>query len=258
MRGATREQKEEFAALVSEEGMTATDAYMRVFPDYVAGMKAPAIRLAASRFQKDSAVVESREQREQKMAAAATPTLMVALALMRKKLDAALLEWNATHEKLWDDVQDQAAASGRKPVEVLMDMVTTLMESGKKTGLTNMDVKNFSETLQSAALGGRQPLIQVAVISQNGEQLQSRKMVSLPERGEFRFMSTDDGAGKTVHLESFEAGRDMERAIAQARPSNCHAPGCTTGGCWYRDNFGDTEIPPIPPLGQEEAKNGDN
>ena len=155
MKGATREQKEEFALLIAEEGLSATDAYIRVFPDHVATMKAPAIRLAASRFQKDSAVMESREQREQKMAAAATPTLMVALALMRKKLDAALLEWNTTHEKLWEEVQERAAADGRKPVEVLMDMVTTLMESGKKTGLTNMDVKNFSETLQSAALGGK-------------------------------------------------------------------------------------------------------
>ena len=95
------------------------------------------------------------------------------------------------------------------------------------------------------------------MINNNGEQQTARKMVSLPERGEFRFMTTDDGAGRTVHLESFEAGRDMERAIAQSRPSNCHAPGCKTGGCWYQDNFGDTPIPEIPPLEEGEG-NGDN
>ena len=89
MKGATREQKETFAAMMCEDGLSATDAYMKLFPDECAGKKPAAIRIAASRFQRDSAVVESREQREAKMAAVATPTLMLALTLMEKKLGAA-------------------------------------------------------------------------------------------------------------------------------------------------------------------------
>ena len=161
-----------------------------------------------------------------------------------------MLEWSATHEKLWDEVQEQSVATGKKPVEVLMDMVTTLKESGKKTGLTNMDIRNFSETLQSAALGGRQPLIQVAVVNAQGEAQQMRKQVSLPERQDFRFLQTAEGGGVTVHWDSFEMGREMERAIARSRPSNCHAPGCD--GCWYQQNCGDDPIPELPQLREEK------